>query len=149
MHAIIPLTQVDIWGMVFSVCCMLSNYGPPMIRDGIEGLPCVAEIQWGVKNEVGAGVTLPCTAEQAAEIAAAHREATAMSGRAAVASANAAAIASGAQDARLMQAAAALRGDTASSGGSGGGSADSGGGGRGNSWAQRVIAAGLVVDDDY
>ena len=95
MHAIIPLTQVDIWGMVFSVCCMLSNYGPPMIRDGIEGLPCVAEIQWGVKNEVGVGVTLPCTAEQAAEIAAAHREATAMSGRAAVASANAAAFASG------------------------------------------------------
>eukprot|EP01050_Picozoa_sp_SAG11_P014307 SAG11_NODE_1746_length_4331_cov_2.793715_3_plen_213_part_00 len=102
LHKVIPITRVDIWGAVFYVCCMMSNYGPPMIRDGVDGLPCVAEIQWGVRNEVGASVQLPCTPKQAEEIAAAHAEAATMSGHAAVLRANAAANAAGAQDAHVL-----------------------------------------------
>lgn len=121
LHGLVPLTRVDIWGAVWFVCCMMSNFGPPMIREGVDGLPSLAEIQWGAENEVGRGVELPCTTAQAQEIATAHAEASAMAGRAAILRANAAAIAGGAQSARVLQAAAVVRGGQGS-----GAAADSG-----------------------
>jgi hypothetical protein len=34
LHKTAPLTMVDMWGMVFAICCRLCNYQPPLIRDG-------------------------------------------------------------------------------------------------------------------
>ena len=33
LHNTIPVDQFDMWGMVFRVCCLLTNYQSPLIRD--------------------------------------------------------------------------------------------------------------------
>ena len=37
LHRRIPITQVDIWGMVFSVSCFLCNFQPPLMDDREHG----------------------------------------------------------------------------------------------------------------
>ena len=37
LHRRIPITQFDIWGMVFSVCCFLCNFQPPLMDDREHG----------------------------------------------------------------------------------------------------------------
>jgi len=33
LHRRIPILQVDLWGMIFRVCCRLTNFQPPIIAD--------------------------------------------------------------------------------------------------------------------
>ena len=33
LHGLVPLTRVDIWGAVWFVCCMMSNFDSLLIRD--------------------------------------------------------------------------------------------------------------------
>jgi len=77
---------------------MLSNYGPPLLRKGVQGLPSVAELQWGVNNEVGATTRLPCTPAALEQINTAQMQLK--RGREIVAGANVASIAAGAADGR-------------------------------------------------
>lgn len=33
LHKIIPVTEIDIFGMIFKICCGLTNFQPPLIED--------------------------------------------------------------------------------------------------------------------
>jgi hypothetical protein len=33
LHRVIPITMIDMWGSIFQVCCYLTNYQPPLIKD--------------------------------------------------------------------------------------------------------------------
>jgi hypothetical protein len=68
LHTVVQIDQIDLWGLVFCVCMLLSNYGPPLVQKGefrdangalTKPLVSLAELQWGVRNEVGDGVRLP------------------------------------------------------------------------------------------
>jgi len=33
LHRRVPITQVDLWGMIFRICCYLCNFQPPLIAE--------------------------------------------------------------------------------------------------------------------
>ena len=47
LHRLIKISQMDIAGTIFKICCYMSNFEPNMIRQKGEPLVSVAELQWG------------------------------------------------------------------------------------------------------
>ena len=39
LHNAVPVTMIDLWGDIFKVCCYLTNYQAPLIRDKHRGVP--------------------------------------------------------------------------------------------------------------
>ena len=46
-HRTIKISNMDIYGTTFLVCCFMTNFDPPLIRDPNKPLMSVGEIQWG------------------------------------------------------------------------------------------------------
>ena len=49
LHSIIKVSNMDLAGTVFQVCCLMTNYEPPLIRQGDDALVSVGELQWGLE----------------------------------------------------------------------------------------------------
>ena len=50
LHKTIKLSQLHIFSAIWFICCMMSNYESPLIRDGAEYLRSVYEMVWGDQN---------------------------------------------------------------------------------------------------
>ena len=51
LHRTIKISNMDVAGSVFKVCCFMTNFEPPLIRQEGEPLMCLAEKQWGRSNQ--------------------------------------------------------------------------------------------------
>jgi hypothetical protein len=47
LHRTIKISNMDLAGTVFKVCCLMGNYEPQLIRERDEVLRTLSEIQWG------------------------------------------------------------------------------------------------------
>jgi len=47
LHNIIKVSNMDLAGSIFKVCCYMTNYEPPLIRQRDDMLVSLAELQWG------------------------------------------------------------------------------------------------------
>ena len=47
LHSIIKISNMDMAGTVFAICCYMTNYEAPLIRQSDEDLRSLSELQWG------------------------------------------------------------------------------------------------------
>ena len=47
LHRTIKISNMDLAGTIMKVCCLLTNYEPPLIRQRGEILQSLSELQWG------------------------------------------------------------------------------------------------------
>ena len=53
LHNTVQIVDADLSGSIFFVCMMMTNYGPPMVRDGAAELKSIAELQWPTSSHRG------------------------------------------------------------------------------------------------
>lgn len=53
LHNTVQIVDADLSGSIFFVCMMMTNYGPPMVRDGAAELKSIAELQWPTSSYRG------------------------------------------------------------------------------------------------
>jgi hypothetical protein len=47
LHTTIKISNMDLAGTIFKVCCLMTNYEPPLIRQRDDILCSLSELQWG------------------------------------------------------------------------------------------------------